>query len=80
MRSETIRDSKNQQRKSCEGQFDIGSIRIPDVPLSENGRMWIALKVLHTWNERGLLDGRNPTREQVRNLIANALGIREDVA
>jgi hypothetical protein len=76
MRKE-IHHAEDNQGKGVPGRRNIGSVPIADLTRDEIAQMRTALKVLYIWNQRDLLDGRQPTKEHTRELIAKALGMTE---
>lgn len=77
---QAIHNAKDQQGKGVPGRRDVGSVPIADLTRDEIAGMRTALRILYTWNESDLLDGRKPTKDHVREVISKALGIQEDVA
>ena len=77
---QAIHNANEKHGKGVPGQRDIGSVPIADLTRDEIAEMRLALAVLNTWNERGLLDGTEHTKKHMREVIAKALGIQEDVA
>ena len=77
---QAIYNADEKQGKGVPGQRDVRSISIADMTRDEIDEMRHALRVLWLWNDASLLDGREPTKNHVREVIAKALGIQEDVA